>query len=188
MKLRWSVKQGGINVETYTKSTCSHIYICTCTYMCGCVHVHRHAMCSLSLFPCLWLCVCVHAWVNAYMHACGIRYVVIVFSYNCNLFKYFFFFLYVCILLWIIICLIWILFIEMLQFPFKDNKVLCLEGLEWWWHRSHWFGWLLLASFRMNRVHPHYTVHLPLSLEDIFKLLFISSVLVSLCLWDFPGF
>ena len=23
MKLRWSVKQGGINVETYTKSTCS---------------------------------------------------------------------------------------------------------------------------------------------------------------------
>ena len=26
MKLRWSVKQGGINVETYTKSTCSHIY------------------------------------------------------------------------------------------------------------------------------------------------------------------
>ena len=25
-KLRWSVKQGGINVETYTKSTCSHVY------------------------------------------------------------------------------------------------------------------------------------------------------------------
>ena len=24
MKLHWSVKQGGINVETYTKSTCSH--------------------------------------------------------------------------------------------------------------------------------------------------------------------
>ena len=26
MKLRWSVKQGGINIETYTKSTCSHKY------------------------------------------------------------------------------------------------------------------------------------------------------------------
>ena len=26
MKLRWSVKQGGINVETYTKSTCSQSY------------------------------------------------------------------------------------------------------------------------------------------------------------------
>ena len=29
-------------------------------------------------------------------------------------------------------------------------------------------GWAAFAGFRMSRAHPHYTIHLPVSLEDFF--------------------
>ena len=56
MKLRWSVKQGGINVETYTKSTCSHYYYyycCCCCYYYHyyvdvCEHERSNLVCPLS--------------------------------------------------------------------------------------------------------------------------------------------
>ena len=55
--------------------------VCTCAHVCGCVYTCEHAILSLWCV-CVCVCMCVRACVC--MCAC---YVVIVFSYNCKLFK-----------------------------------------------------------------------------------------------------
>ena len=100
--------------------------------VCGCVQVRGHATLSLSR---VCVCVCARAreWVNACACACAhlLFYVVIVLSYNCNLFNHFFLCIYV--LHWIIIRLIdffsssFTRYIDGMfqsKFTFMDNKVL----------------------------------------------------------------
>ena len=59
--------------------------VCTCAHVCGCVH-------NVSMPPSLSnVCVCVYVCACMCVHACMCAcYVVIVFSYNCKLFKDFF--------------------------------------------------------------------------------------------------
>ena len=57
MKLRWSVKRGGINAETYTKSTCSHR-----------ISSLLRLTCSLHAVCCDWYAVC-WDWLAVYMQS-----------------------------------------------------------------------------------------------------------------------